>query len=83
MNTLKILLFCFIIQLSINAFPCANIIVTKGASADGSCMLVYTNDGEWLYHLYKKGSVWVSRKIPDGSICAHVNMSRIGGFPLD
>jgi len=31
------------------AFSCTNLIVTKGASADGSCMLVYTNDGEWLY----------------------------------
>ncbi len=37
--------------LSIAAFPCTNLIVTKGASADGSAFLVYTNDGEWLYQL--------------------------------
>ncbi len=34
-----------------SAYPCTNVIVTKGASADGSCMLVYTNDGEWLFPL--------------------------------
>lgn len=33
------------------SFSCTNLIVTKGASADGSTMMVYTNDGEWLYHL--------------------------------
>ncbi|HEY9113468.1 MAG TPA: C69 family dipeptidase [Bacteroidales bacterium] len=32
-------------------YSCTNILVTKGASADSSTFLVYTNDGEWLYHL--------------------------------
>ncbi len=32
-------------------FACTNIMVTKGASADGAVYLVYLNDGEWLYHL--------------------------------
>jgi len=43
-----------VVALFINAygsFSCTNLIVTKGASADGSTMLVYTNDGEWLYQL--------------------------------
>jgi len=35
-------------------FPCTNLIVTPGASADGSAFLVYTNDGEWLYNLSNK-----------------------------
>jgi len=46
------------------SYSCTNFIVTKGASADGSTMMVYTNDGEWLYHLkmspnqkHKKGDV--------------------------
>ena len=30
-----------------------------------------------------KGAIWVARKIPDGYISAHANMSRIGEFPLD
>ena len=30
-----------------------------------------------------KGAIWVARKVPDGMISAHANMSRIGTFPLD
>ena len=59
----QILLF-FSLLLTAIAFSCTNLIVTKGASADGSTMMVYTNDGEWLYHLHmtpfekhKKGDV--------------------------
>ena len=33
------------------SLACTNILVTKGASIDGSSFLVYTNDGEWLYRL--------------------------------
>lgn len=43
----SILLFAF----SYQGFSCTNLLVTKGASADGSTFLVYTNDGEWLYRL--------------------------------
>jgi len=48
--------FFFIVSLflSPSIFPCTNLIVTKGASADGSAFLVYTNDGEWLYQLTNK-----------------------------
>lgn len=58
------------IFLSTIAFSCTNFIVTKGASKDGSTMMVYTNDGEWLYHLkmspnqkHEKGEV-IKFKIP-------------------
>jgi dipeptidase len=48
----KILVFMiaalFLLQEGIS---CTNLIITKGASSDGSTMLVYTNDGEWLYKL--------------------------------
>jgi dipeptidase len=30
-----------------------------------------------------KGAHWVALRIPDGYICAHANMSRIGEFPID
>jgi dipeptidase len=33
------------------AFSCTNIIVTKGASVDGSVFMAYTNDAEYIYHL--------------------------------
>lgn len=36
------------------ALSCTNIIVTKGASKDGSVFLAYTNDAEYIYHLYKQ-----------------------------
>lgn len=43
-----ILFFLLILN---EAFPCTNLMVTRGASADSSTYLVYLNDGEWLYHL--------------------------------
>lgn len=51
--------FSFVVILlifSVHSIACTNLLVTKGASADGSTMLVYTNDGEWLYHLDKTGA---------------------------
>lgn len=30
-----------------------------------------------------RGAIWVARRVPDGKICAHANMSVIGEFPLD
>jgi len=58
------LLIVFSLFISTISLACTNFIVTKGASADGSTMMVYTNDGEWLYHLkmspyqkHKKGEV--------------------------
>jgi dipeptidase len=44
---------CFCLLFWHQAFPCTNIIISKGASLDASCMLLYTNDGEWLYRLDK------------------------------
>jgi dipeptidase len=51
MNKLFLLFFLLI---SISGYNCTNLIVTKGASTDGSAFLVYTNDGEWLYRLSNK-----------------------------
>lgn len=37
------------------AYACTNVIVTKGASTDGSCMISYAADSHWLYgELYFK-----------------------------
>ncbi|MCD6115840.1 C69 family dipeptidase [bacterium] len=30
-----------------------------------------------------KGAVWVALRVPEGYMCAHANMSRIGEFPLN
>jgi len=50
----KSLLLLVLFFVSAYAYSCTNIIVTKGASKDGSCFLFYTCDGEFLYHLKKK-----------------------------
>lgn len=49
------IIFIFLLNSTIVAhlFACTNLIVTKGASTDGSVFMVYTNDGEWLYKLDK------------------------------
>lgn len=38
-------------MLSVNLGACTNLLVTKGASEDGSVMITYTCDGEFLPHL--------------------------------
>ena len=34
---------------SVRAGACTNVIITKGASSDGSCMVSYAADSHWLY----------------------------------
>ena len=46
-----IIFFCAGMYYSAQA--CTNILVTSGASTDGSAMLVYLNDGEWIQQLQK------------------------------
>ncbi|MDZ7743773.1 MAG: C69 family dipeptidase [Bacteroidota bacterium] len=50
--------FCTVLFLilTIPVFSCTNIIVTKGASKDGSVLLAYTNDAEYIYHLQKQAA---------------------------
>jgi dipeptidase len=43
----------FTLFFSIQSFACTNILVSPGASKDGSAMIVYLNDGEWLQQLRK------------------------------
>ncbi len=40
-----------ILIISNSVLACTNLLVSPGASKDGSSFLVYLNDGEWLYHL--------------------------------
>ena len=42
-------LLCMALLLPLKSEACSNIIVTKGASADGSCMVSYAADSHWLY----------------------------------
>jgi len=54
------IIFLFVYFFSLVA--CTNLLVTKGASATGSSYILYTNDGEWLYHLQK----YPAKDYPEG-----------------
>lgn len=68
---LKITLSSFFLLFFLPAFSCTNILVSRGASADSSTFLVYTNDGEWLYHL----NVSPAKDHPDGDSITFYSMS--------
>ncbi len=78
----------FILLFAVNeVFSCTNLIITKGASADGSTMLVYTNDGEWLYRLsltessgYPEGTYI---KYGDDSIPQSTHTNKVIGFQMN
>ncbi len=65
----KVLLIIFILSfITFYLYPCTSILVTKGASKDGSCIISYSCDGEMHPHLritpaanYKKGSTILIR----------------------
>ena len=54
-NKLLFAAAALLLMSAVQAFACTNIIVTKGASADGSNMVSYAADSHWLYgELYLK-----------------------------
>lgn len=57
--------------IALPVFSCTNILVSKGASADSSTFLVYTNDGEWLYHL----NTSPAKDYQDGDSIVYYSMS--------
>lgn len=63
MNIRKTLFFgvlSMMTMISADSIACSNILVTKGASADGSCMVSYAADSHQLYGelYYLKGGFW-------------------------
>lgn len=49
----SILLIFLFLAVGIPANSCTNILVSPGASKDGSAIIVYLNDGEWIQQLQK------------------------------
>ncbi|MCQ2150491.1 MAG: C69 family dipeptidase [Bacteroidales bacterium] len=49
MRKLAYALFALCLISQIESRACTNVIITKGASADGSCMVSYAADSHWLY----------------------------------
>jgi dipeptidase len=58
-----------------------------GYGSTGESFSIADKDEAWIVEMIGTGkgghgAIWVARRIPDGMICAHANMSRIGEFPL-
>lgn len=58
-----------------------------GYMASGESISIGDKEEAWLMEIIgkgdEKGIVWVAVRIPDGTVCAHANQSRITTFPLD
>ncbi len=66
----------------------ARLVDEYGYASTGESFSIADPNEVWIMEMIGtgpngKGAVWVARKIPDGYISAHSNMSRIGEFPLD
>jgi dipeptidase len=58
-----------------------------GYASTGESFSLADPDEVWIMEIVGtgpggKGAIWVARRIPEGYISAHANMSRIGTFPL-
>jgi dipeptidase len=59
-----------------------------GYASTGESFSIGDPEEAWLMEMIGpgpggKGAIWVARRVPDGMISAHANMSVIGEFPLD
>ncbi|MCR5709596.1 MAG: C69 family dipeptidase [Bacteroidales bacterium] len=63
------------------------LVQTYGYPSAGESFSIVDKDECWIFEIVgkgeQKGAVWVAVRIPDGSICAHANQSRIHHFPLN
>jgi dipeptidase len=65
----------------------ADLVEQYGYGSSGESFSIADKDEAWIMEMIGTGkgghgAVWVAQRIPDGMICAHANMSRIGQFPL-
>nr|WP_320132262.1 C69 family dipeptidase [uncultured Holophaga sp.] len=59
-----------------------------GYVSEGESFSIADKDEAWILDMIgkgkgRKGTVWVAVKLPDGTLSAHANQSRIRNFPLD
>jgi dipeptidase len=64
------------------------LVAEYGYGSSGESFSIADTEEAWIMEMIGpgpggKGAHWVALRIPDGYICAHANMSRIGEFPLD
>jgi dipeptidase len=65
-----------------------DLVAEYGYRSTGESFSIGDPNEAWLMEMIGpgpggEGAIWVARRIPDGYICSHANMSRIGEFPLD
>lgn len=65
----------------------ADLVDEYGYGSSGESFSIADKDEAWIMEMIGTGqgghgAIWVAQRIPDGMICAHANMSRIGEFPL-
>ncbi|MBN1270998.1 MAG: C69 family dipeptidase [Candidatus Aminicenantes bacterium] len=66
----------------------AALVEEYGYASTGESFSIADKNEAWIMEMIGpgkggKGAYWVALRIPDGYICAHANMSRIGEFPMD
>ncbi len=64
------------------------LVAEYGYASEGESISVADPNEAWIFDIIgkgkgKKGAVWVAMKLPDGTISAHANHSRISTFPLN
>lgn len=66
----------------------AELMAEYGYASTGESISVMDKNEVWIFEVIgkgkdDKGSVWVTRRVPDGYVCAHANQARITTFPLE
>ncbi|UCH84697.1 MAG: C69 family dipeptidase [Candidatus Latescibacterota bacterium] len=65
-----------------------SLVAEYGYRSTGESFSIADPNEAWLMEMIGpgpggEGAQWVAMRVPDGYVCAHANMSRIGEFPLD